>query len=334
MLEQFFATMRIAWIAGRISARHTLERPYALAYHHPLEQSLFNVLNTEKSGVFVHWGVYESGKSTAARQAAWRLQEEAGKQVILLQSYKIQWNWQGENWLRRAIRVPEYIEDKPMTDFFTQDTTITIDHFDMFMRDKHDSAVQTLEMVCGLIKEKETTQKFNVTVLALLVCHHTPAGLQPVLATRWTPPSGLYQGATATGRALSAAATPSATWPCKAPASPAWRACRLYSANQWRSKVYVVKRDCNLQSSSSAMQDGLSVSSLVENPPVVTTQVSEESLQFISSSIPEQRLSCTDNLLVTSIINRTASPHQSHCRLPAQSISPVRHHRGHHPHVH
>lgn len=81
----------------------------------------------------------------------------------------------------------------------------------------------------------------------------------------------------------------------------------LYSADQWRSKVYVVKRDCNLQSASSGMQGGLSVSDSVGNSPVVTTQASGESPQFISSP-QEQTLSCTDNLLVTSIINRTVHP--------------------------
>jgi hypothetical protein len=76
----------------------------------------------------------------------------------------------------------------------------------------------------------------------------------------------------------------------------------MYSADQWRSKVYVVKRDCNLQS------DGLSshtVSDSITDSPVVTTQATGESPQFISST---QKLACTDNLLVTSIINRTMHP--------------------------
>lgn len=78
----------------------------------------------------------------------------------------------------------------------------------------------------------------------------------------------------------------------------------LYSANQWRSKVYVVKRDCNLQSTSSSMQGVFSVSDSVSDSTVVTTQASDGSPQFISSS-QEQTLACTDNLLVTSIINKT-----------------------------
>ena len=80
----------------------------------------------------------------------------------------------------------------------------------------------------------------------------------------------------------------------------------LYSADQWRSKVHVVKRDCNLQSGSSGMQGGLGVSDSVTNAPVVTTQTSGGSLQFIASQ--ERTLACTDNLLVTSIINRTLHP--------------------------
>jgi hypothetical protein len=82
----------------------------------------------------------------------------------------------------------------------------------------------------------------------------------------------------------------------------------LYSADQWRSKVYIVRRDCNLRSSSSDMHAGLSVSDSVADSPVVTIQASTgEAPQFIASP-NDQTLSCTDNLLVTSIINRTQHP--------------------------
>ena len=87
MFNEFFTAIRVAWVVGQIRARHVMERPYARAFHHPLEQSLFDTLNSSKSGVFVHWGVYGSGKTTAVRQAAWRLQEEAGRQVIIMQSF-------------------------------------------------------------------------------------------------------------------------------------------------------------------------------------------------------------------------------------------------------
>jgi hypothetical protein len=135
MLEQFFATMRIAWVAGQISARHRLA-PSKVSYHHPLAETLFDTLKTERSGVFVHWGVYESGKSTAATQAAWRLQEEAERQVIGFNGFEFSWLKPPVKRLRHAIGVPEDMIDKPLSEFFTQDTTIIIDHFDMFLRDK------------------------------------------------------------------------------------------------------------------------------------------------------------------------------------------------------
>jgi hypothetical protein len=165
MLKKIFATMRVAWVAGQISARHRLEPSNVLPFHHPLAETMFSTLKKERSGVFMHWGVYESGKSTAARQAAWRLQNETGKQVMLLQSYDIQWKRKGENWLRRAIGVPEDMDDKPMTDFFTQDTTIIIDHFDMFMCDKDNHGNETLELVIKIIEESEQTKKFNVLLV-------------------------------------------------------------------------------------------------------------------------------------------------------------------------
>jgi hypothetical protein len=165
MLEQFFATMRVAWVAGQISARHRVEPSKVLAYHHPLVQTLADVLNSSKSGVFVHWGVYESGKSTAARQAAWRLQEEAERQVIGFNGFEFSWLKPPEKRLRLSIGVPEDMTDKPLSEFFTRDTTIIIDHFDMFVRDKDKLGDATLEWVIKLIEESEQTKKFNVLLI-------------------------------------------------------------------------------------------------------------------------------------------------------------------------
>ena len=165
MLEEFFATMRVAWVAGQIRSRHMMERPYTRAFHHPLEQGLFDTLNSSKSGVFVHWGVYESGKSTAVREAAWRLQEEGGKQVISFGGFESSWFKPPAGRLRRAIGVPVEMNDKPLSDFFMQDTTIIIDHFDTFMRDEDNRGDETLEMVLELIKESEATKKFNVLLV-------------------------------------------------------------------------------------------------------------------------------------------------------------------------
>jgi hypothetical protein len=165
MLEQLWATMRVAWVAGQISARHRLGSPRALAFHHPLVETLFDTLKTESSGVFVHWGVYESGKTTAARQAAWRLQEEAERQVIGFNGFEFSWLKPPVKRLRLAIGVPEDMNDKPLSEFFTRDTTIIIDHFDMFVRDKDNVGGETLEWVIKLIEESEQTKRFNVLLI-------------------------------------------------------------------------------------------------------------------------------------------------------------------------
>jgi hypothetical protein len=135
------------------------------AYHHPLAETLFSTLKTERSGVFVHWGVYESGKSTAARQAAWRLQEEAGKQVIGFNGFEFSWLIPPVKRLRLAIGVPKDMDDKPLSEFFIRDTTIIIDHFDMFLRDKDNVGGETLEWVIKLIEESEQTKKFNMLLI-------------------------------------------------------------------------------------------------------------------------------------------------------------------------
>lgn len=165
MFNEFFTTMRVAWVVSQISARHRLERPLALAYHHPLVDTLVDELNGSV-GVFVHWGVYESGKSTAVREAAWRLQENAKNQVIKLQSFDFHVNQPIQQELRRLIGVPKDMSDKPISKFFIQpDTTLVIDHADQLMRDKDRRGDEMLEMVRGLIKESEATQKFNVLLV-------------------------------------------------------------------------------------------------------------------------------------------------------------------------
>jgi hypothetical protein len=90
------------------------------------------------------------------------LQENAGRQVIGFSGFEFSWLTPPGKRLRQAIVVPEDLNDKALSDFCMQKTTIIIDHVDMFMHEKDKSAVQTLEMVRELIKESEATQKFNV----------------------------------------------------------------------------------------------------------------------------------------------------------------------------
>lgn len=165
MFIAFFTAIRVAWVAGQISARHRLEGPSVHAFHHPVVQTLVDELNGSV-GVFVHWGVYESGKSTAMREATWRLQVRAGNQIITLQSFDFRFGQPRLQELRRLIGVPADMSNEPLSEFFTRpDTTLVIDHADQLMRDKDSSGAETLEMVRELIKESEATKKFNVLLV-------------------------------------------------------------------------------------------------------------------------------------------------------------------------
>jgi hypothetical protein len=162
MLGQIFTAMRIAIIANQISAKHRLA-PSKLSFHHPLAETLFNTLKGESSGVFVNWGVYESGKTTAARQASWRLQE-SGKTVIFLRSYYFIWQKARGPVFRNLVGIPEDMHDRPFSDFLKADTTVVIDNFDELMyNDTH--MAETLQFVRELIKDSKETQKFNVLLV-------------------------------------------------------------------------------------------------------------------------------------------------------------------------
>jgi hypothetical protein len=164
MFDKFFTTIRIAWVAGQIAARHRLLPPPTRDFHHPLVQTLVDTLNGP-AGVFVHWGVYESGKSTAVHEAAWRLQEKAGRSVILLQGFDL---WRNEERKREFRKVIGISDDtcEPLSELLIKPaTTIIIDHVDVLMYDKKNPGDETLEFVIGLIKESEATQKFNVLLV-------------------------------------------------------------------------------------------------------------------------------------------------------------------------
>ena len=161
MLERFWSTIRIADVANLISTRHVIKSRDVASFHHPLEKVMFDNLNTSSSGIFVHWGVYESGKSTAIKNVGLRLQEEGGRTVILLHGFNFSWEKSMHPWLRHAIGIPKD-STEPISTYFNKPTTVIIDHFDMLMRDER--ADETLKFLRELAIECVDTQKFNVFI--------------------------------------------------------------------------------------------------------------------------------------------------------------------------
>ena len=80
----------------------------------------------------------------------------------------------------------------------------------------------------------------------------------------------------------------------------------LYGAEEWRNKVYMVRRDCNLQSSTPQLQVTVTVSDAAgaASSGVSSTQQGVGSPQYVVGGA----VSCTDNLLVTSQVNRSLHP--------------------------
>ena len=159
MLNQFLMWIHTMLASNAITQRHFLKPPTPLAFHHPLETTIFETLNTSSSGMFVHWGVYESGKSTAVRHAGVRLQAE-GRLVILLHGFDQSYHRSTRNWLRRGVGVPDD-DTRPISAFFNQPTTIVIDHFESLVILNGD----TLDLLRELSDDSSISNKFNILLV-------------------------------------------------------------------------------------------------------------------------------------------------------------------------
>lgn len=165
MFGNLWNSIRIAYMAQMISNKHFMESPHFLSnsYQHPDVQTLFATLNPPTStGIHVLWGVYESGKTTAARQAGWRLQQEAGRTVIYLRGYDFFFKDSLRKWFNIGIGLSGTEED-PVYTFFNRPTTIIIDDFDILMTDKR--VGDTLEFMREVAEESAGGHSFNVLLI-------------------------------------------------------------------------------------------------------------------------------------------------------------------------
>ena len=78
----------------------------------------------------------------------------------------------------------------------------------------------------------------------------------------------------------------------------------LYSAEQWKGNVYLLGRDCNIHAVSSGFLG--TVSGSLGTGGVVTIQPTSGGAQFVAGTL--DTISCLDNLLTTSIIDRSLHP--------------------------
>ncbi len=85
--------------------------------------------------IYVHWGVYESGKSRAASNAAIRLQ--AGWKVVMLRhGWDFTFKVKLRDWLRFTIGIPDDRAEDKLSMFLPRDkrTVMILDHAEYLIK--------------------------------------------------------------------------------------------------------------------------------------------------------------------------------------------------------
>jgi hypothetical protein len=110
-----------------------------------LEDAIVHVLSRDTRGarVYVHWGVYESGKSRAAKNAAIRLQEVSGKLVMLREGWDFTFKTNLRDWLRISIGIPDTRAEDKLSMFLPEDnrTVMILDHPDYLIKQHGERAL-------------------------------------------------------------------------------------------------------------------------------------------------------------------------------------------------
>lgn len=123
---------------------------------HPLHNLVYDRLHAAPSGVFLHWGAYESGKSTAVRVAAQRLQDT--RVVYRLHGFDVTSDETVEHWLRERLALR--LSDAFAAAFQRTPGTLIFDHADTLFRVP--DFLHTLRALAG---ESKRSQRFNVLVV-------------------------------------------------------------------------------------------------------------------------------------------------------------------------
>ena len=103
-----------------------------------LEDAIVDVLrrdNNETCGMcYVHWGVYESGKTWAVSNAAIRLQEEHGKLVIHRDGWDFTHKKTVRDWLQISVGIPGDRAGDKLSRFLPDKSVMIVDHPDFLIK--------------------------------------------------------------------------------------------------------------------------------------------------------------------------------------------------------
>jgi hypothetical protein len=115
-----------------ITTRHALKAPRSFLPSR-LEDTLVGMFSRPVDNqVYVHWGPFESGKSTAAYNAAYRLQQ-MGSIIMFIRGYDFYWCKDIREWLRLSIGLDKEIEMHELYQLLPAEKRklVILDHADM-----------------------------------------------------------------------------------------------------------------------------------------------------------------------------------------------------------
>jgi hypothetical protein len=124
-------------IVSSIIIRHTRDSLNRNGLQSRLEDAIVSTLMQPTPKIYVHWGVYESGKSRAGVNAAVRLQGEHGKLVMLRHGWDFTHKKTFRDWLLSSIGIPDDRADDKLSMFLPKNRTVLILDHPLFLIKQH-----------------------------------------------------------------------------------------------------------------------------------------------------------------------------------------------------
>jgi hypothetical protein len=119
-----------AWVlAHQVATRHLIPAAKQGLYH-PAEDAIFSALAKDGNDISVYWGAYESGKTTAVRNAGLRLQQ-MDRLCVLLEGYDLTFPKDFARTLRMRIGVPN--DRASLSAHVNRPASVVVDHFDLLV---------------------------------------------------------------------------------------------------------------------------------------------------------------------------------------------------------
>jgi hypothetical protein len=164
MFKYFESLLRsfIIWHASiQLIAKNKLTpRPTPCYIRHRLENAMVSTLSNS-AGIFIHWGVYETGKTTATRHAAQRLQDDHNRTVIFRKGYDIGCLFDPDCDLFARLDFPS----SSLAQCISNPTTLIIDHFDSFVWPAAKKNETLMHSLLDMISQARDIPSFNMLLV-------------------------------------------------------------------------------------------------------------------------------------------------------------------------